>query len=193
MDDSIIVKLVYLPQDFARASSFFQQTIYLRKHWIILCPIVVFFGIIALIFSMSYKSDDLNIFAIIILALIPSVIIFLVVLLLDKNTKWMAKHDKISPWVMSKSVAKHYEHYPQLEEAVSIIFSDEGIKYAFASLTEKYNWFSFSKAIESKDDIFLFFTNTDFVFFPKRALISQNQESELKKIIKQNLGNKAKF
>jgi hypothetical protein len=191
MNDSLEIKINYTAEDFARTLPFIQHHVFKRKYWIYILPIGMFLGIIWLGNSMSYKTDTPNYPAMIIFALIPALIMFVVVWILDKKSRWISKVDKISPWAMNREASKLLKKNPHLSEETTITVSNKGIKYSRASSSENLDWIIFTKSIESDSDIFLFTLTNDVRFIAKRALESQEQKNLLYNLIKRNLGGKA--
>ena len=191
MNDSLEIKINYTTEDFARTLPFIQQHVFKRKYWIYILPIGTFLGIILLINSMSYKEDTPNYPAMIIFASIPALIIFAVVWILDKKSRWISEVDKISPWAMNREALKLLKKNPRLTEETTMTVTNKGINFSSASSSENLEWIMFTKSIESDSDVFLF-TLTNYVrFIPKRALESEEQKNLLYNLIKRNLGGKA--
>jgi hypothetical protein len=191
MNDSLEIKINYTAEDFARTFPFINQHFFKRKYWIYILPIGMFLGIIWLVNLMSYKEDTPNYTALIIIAFIPALIMFAVVWILDKKSRWISEVDKISPWVMNREALKLLKNKPRLSEKTTIIVSNKGINYSSASFSENLDWMMFTKSIESNSDIFLFTLANDVRFIPKRVLESEEKMKLLYNLIKRNLGRKA--
>lgn len=191
MNDSIEIKINYTTEDFARSLPFIQAHVFKRKYWIYILPVGTFLGIIGLMNSMSYKEDTPNYTAMIILAAVPALIMFVVVWILDKKARWISENDKISPWAMNREASKLLKKNPRLGGETTMTVSNKGINSSSASFSENLEWIMFTKSIESDSDIFLFTVANDVRFIPKRALESEEQKNLLYRLIKRNLGGKA--
>jgi len=191
MNDSLEIKLNYTTEDFARILPYIQQDALKRKYWIYILPVGTFLGIIWLTNLMSYKEDTPNYPALIIIAFIPALIMFAVVWILDKKSRWIREVDKISPWAMNREASKLLKKNPRLAEETTMTVSDKGINFSSTSSSENLEWIMFTKSIESDSDVFLFTLANDVRFIPKRALESEEQKNLLYNLIKRNLGRKA--
>lgn len=96
-------------------------------------------------------------------------------------------------FINKNSLDNQINSSPILQEANLITFDEEGVNWENNLTSSKMKWDGFIKAIESKDDFFLYTTSKVFHFIPKIAFLNLNDLNEFREIVKLNLGDKAEF
>lgn len=91
------------------------------------------------------------------------------------------------------NISRQYKSSPTLQETKRLQFDEEGISSSSQLGKTETKWEAVIEAVESKKDFFFYITNKYAQFVPKRAFTSVEQQNELRHLVKQKLGDKAKF
>ena len=173
----------YTADDYVRSTKYLQS----RKLWMkyfLLFPLILM-GIMIL---FIYLSDRVKFAAIyskpqnIILLLFPFVAIGVVLLLKLKGPRLLLK----------RQFEKQIRSSPTLQEPKTLVFSDDGVNGYQSLATGATSWDAFVSAEESENDFYLFTSNKAANFIPKSSFRSKDEENELRELIKEKLGNRAK-
>lgn len=91
------------------------------------------------------------------------------------------------------SICKQSKKLASISEAVNFVFDANGLESKAESTTTKSSWERFAKICETKTDFIFFPQENIFYPIPKRFFKSENQIDDLKKLVKEKLGKKAKL
>lgn len=170
----------YTADDYVRSTKYLRN----RKWWVkyFLAFPLILMGI--MIFSV-YVSNQAKFAAKpqnIILLFLPFVVIGGVMLLRLKG----------GDFFMKRQFEKQIRSSPTLQEAKTMIFTENGVNGYQSLATGEASWDAFVSAEESEKDFYLFTSNKAASFIPKRGFQSKDDENELRELIREKLGDKAK-
>lgn len=184
MDESVSVKLLFTPDDSLRIAQFIRNQSFLYRYDAFLTAGVVFFAFIIAIVLMADDAGTLRILGATVFSAIPAIVVGLAV---------FGLHKLVNPWLMRRSIAKHFKASPTAKEQTTMTFSDNGIHFesTFESGTSK--WTVITKVKETNTD-FLFYSGKSLLYFlPKRSLESAERLQKLRVVIDKTVGEKAQL
>ena len=80
-----------------------------------------------------------------------------------------------------------------IAEPAITVFTEQGLETKTKSMTSSRKWESYAKIFETKSDFIFFPQENVFAAVPKRFFKSQNQIDELRQLISEKLGARAKL
>ena len=185
MDEQIELEVKYTVDDYVRSLSFMQSRLPLNKYGFVIFPAIIFLSIIVYsLFSSKegFELDSLT-FTNILAILIAVLFLFFLLLALRFFPNPMLK------W----SISRQFKSSPALQQTQHICFDEDGIKGQSSLGSGEAKWKAVIEAVESKEDFF-FYTSKKFAqFVPKRCFSSEEQQNQLRDLVKRKLGDKAKF
>jgi hypothetical protein len=91
------------------------------------------------------------------------------------------------------NISRQFKSSPALQQTQHICFDEDGIKGQSSLASGETKWEAVIEAVESKEDFFFYTSKKIAMFIPKRCFSSEEQQNQLRDLIKRKLGDKAKF
>lgn len=186
MRKEIKIEIQYTIEDYVRALSFIQKQIRQRsfyyKYESFISVIIVFSTFVIGIYLLANDKKTINYFSVFIIAF-GSALLFGFLIYLVK---------KIQPFFLKRSISKQFKSSIILNKSQIMSLNEEGVEGQNSLGSNKIKWEAFLEATETKDDFFFFTTNKFAQFIPKR-FFTEEQIKQVREIVKEKLGDKAKF
>lgn len=99
----------------------------------------------------------------------------------------------VDPWKMRYAIRKQYESSPVMQNEMEYTITDEYIESSNPLSGGRIAWDGIIKAIESDTEFLLYPSSKFSNFIPKRAFESAEQLERFRSLVKEKLGDKAKF
>ena len=180
--NEIEIEAEYTVDDYARALTYIQNRTFNFK-FLLNFALIAFPLFLAILFLAAYTLDPLETIELIKVN-VMYFLIFAVILVLLKYLP-----DLILKWTLKRQ----FNSSPVLREPQTIVISDEGI-YGKTILSAGENkWGAIIEAVETDKDFYFFISNKFATFIPKHFLKDEFELASLRRIVRDNLGEKAKL
>lgn len=180
MSEKIEVNVRYSDDEYTRGMIFSQRKSSFYKFNYLIFGASILIGFFA-VYYLSYQSEgnrDLSLLLKILLALM--IAIPLVYLFKDFNPTY------------EKVFKKQFYSSPLLQESYKISFDVEGINSESKSFANKLFWNAIIEVVQTDEDFHFFISHDASLFIPKRVFTNE-QQNEIKNLVRIKLGDKAKF
>jgi Ca2+/Na+ antiporter len=168
----ITVEVIYDAADYARAMTFIRNQNIFRRNWYVL------FGVWTVGASvLLYLLDaELKVWGYLL-----TFVCVVVVLVLTM------------PLFLRREFRKQLKNAPAAQGTQRYTFDEEGIEAVGSLGSSQFKWAAVIKALEGRDDFFFFLSKNFAHFIPIRAFSSSEQQSSLRGLVREKLGDRAKL
>ena len=163
MEQPISVKFTYTPENSLRVAKFIRNQSFIYRNDVWLTSGLVFVSFIVAIILMADSIRAINVLGALAFSAIPAAAVGIAVFLLRKA---------LNPWLMKRTIKKHFEASPSSNKEFLITFSDEGISSESELASNFTKWQAVVKVVESQSDILFYYGNKPTWFLPKSAIES---------------------
>ena len=95
------------------------------------------------------------------------------------------------PFIRRRTIRRQLKSFPAAQGTQTYTFDEEGIEAVGYLGSSQFKWEAVIKALEGRDDYFFFLSKNYSYFLPKRAFSSSEQQSALRALARDKLGDKA--
>ncbi|GEM_PF-1522717 len=185
MDEKIELEVKYTVDDYVRSSSFVQKHTFFSRYGFIIFPAIAFFSLVLYSFFVTKSSARGN-QPFLQTALVIFIICFLIFCVL------LAIRFLPNPFVRW-NLSRQINSAPTAQQTQQVLFDDDGINIQNLLGSGEAKWGAIIEVVESKEDFYFYTAKKFAMFVPKRCFSSEEQQNQLRELVKRKLGDKAKL